>query len=58
VSSVSVALTVVVIDGLLGSLDTWCCRRMEISCTDRVRNEELHRVKEKRNILDSKKKEG
>jgi hypothetical protein len=30
----------------------WCWRRMEISWTDRVRNEEvLHRVKEVRNIV-------
>jgi hypothetical protein len=32
--------------------DMWCWRRMEISLTDRVRNEEaLRRVKEERNIL-------
>ena len=36
----------------LESFETWCRRRMEISWTDRVRNEEvLHRVKEERNIL-------
>jgi hypothetical protein len=36
----------------LESFEMWCCRRMEISWTDRVRNEEvLHRVKEERNIL-------
>jgi hypothetical protein len=37
----------------LDSFEMWCWRRMEkISCTDRVRNEEvLHRVKEMRNIL-------
>jgi hypothetical protein len=37
----------------LGSLEMWCCRRMEkIIWTDRVRNVEvLHRVKEKRNII-------
>jgi len=30
----------------------WCWRRMEISWTDRVRNEKvLHRAKEERNIL-------
>jgi hypothetical protein len=29
----------------------WCWRRMQISWTDRVRNEVLHRVKEERNIL-------
>jgi hypothetical protein len=30
----------------------WCWRRMEISWTDHVRNEEaLHKVKEQRNIL-------
>jgi hypothetical protein len=29
----------------------WCWRRMEISWTDRVKNEVLHRVKEERNIL-------
>ena len=34
------------------SSEMWCWRRMEISWTDRVRNEEvLHRVKEKRNIV-------
>jgi hypothetical protein len=34
------------------SFAMWCWRRMEkISWTDRVRNEVLHRVKEKRNIL-------
>jgi hypothetical protein len=32
--------------------EMWCWRRMEISCTDRVRNEEvLHRVNEQRNII-------
>jgi hypothetical protein len=32
--------------------EVWCWRRMEkISCTDRVRNEVLHRVKEERSIL-------
>ena len=37
----------------LGSFETWCWRRMEkISCTDRVRNEEvLLRVKEERNVM-------
>jgi hypothetical protein len=36
----------------LESLKIWCRRRMEISWTDRVRNEEvLHRVREERNIL-------
>jgi hypothetical protein len=37
----------------LENFEMWCWRRMEkISCTDRVRNEEvLHRVKEVRNIL-------
>jgi hypothetical protein len=37
----------------LESFQMWCLRRMEtISCTDRVRNEEvLHRVKEERNII-------
>jgi hypothetical protein len=34
----------------------WWWRRMEISSFDRVRNEEvLHRVKEERNILHTKK---
>jgi hypothetical protein len=44
----------------LESFETWCWRRMEISWTDCVRNEEvLHRVKEERNILHTiKKKEG
>jgi hypothetical protein len=32
----------------LGSILMWCWRRMEISCTDRMRNEEvLCRVKER-----------
>jgi hypothetical protein len=36
----------------LESFEMWCWRRMEISWTERVRNEEvLHRVKEERNIL-------
>jgi hypothetical protein len=36
----------------LQSFEMWCWRRMEISWTDRVRNEEvLHRVKEDRNIV-------
>jgi hypothetical protein len=36
----------------LESFEMWCWRRMKISWTDRVRNEEvLHRVKEERNIL-------
>ena len=36
----------------LESSAMWCWRRMEISWTDRVRNEEvLHGVKEERNIL-------
>jgi hypothetical protein len=36
----------------LESFEMWCWRRMEISWTDRVRNEEvLHRVKEERNIV-------
>jgi hypothetical protein len=36
----------------LESFETWCWRRMEISWTDRVRNEQvLHRVKEERSIL-------
>jgi hypothetical protein len=36
----------------LESFEMWCRRRIEISCTDRVRNEEvLLRVKEQRNIL-------
>jgi hypothetical protein len=37
----------------LESFEMWCCRRMDkISCTDRVRSEEvLHRVKEERNIV-------
>jgi hypothetical protein len=35
----------------LESFEVWCCRIMEISWADRVRNEEvLHRVKEERNI--------
>jgi hypothetical protein len=42
----------------LESLEMWCWRRMEISWTDRVRNEEvLQRVKEKRNILHTIKEE-
>jgi hypothetical protein len=39
----------------LESFEMWCWRRMEISWTDRVRNEVLHRVKEGRNILHYKK---
>jgi hypothetical protein len=36
----------------LESFEMWCCRRMEISWTYHVRNEEvLLRVKEQRNIL-------
>jgi hypothetical protein len=36
----------------LESFEMWCWRRVEISWTDRVRNEEvLHRVKEERNIV-------
>ena len=36
----------------LESFVTWCRRRMQISCVDRVRAEEvLHTVKEERNIL-------
>jgi hypothetical protein len=36
----------------LESFEMWCWRRMEISWTDRVRNEKvLHTVKEERNIL-------
>jgi hypothetical protein len=36
----------------LENFETWCWRRMEkISWTDRVRNEVLHTVKEKRNII-------
>jgi hypothetical protein len=36
----------------LESFEMWCWRRMEISWTDRVRNEKvLHRVKEERNNL-------
>jgi hypothetical protein len=36
----------------LESFEMWCWRRMEISWTDRVRNEEvLNRVNEERNIL-------
>jgi hypothetical protein len=36
----------------LETLEMWCLKRMEISWTDCVRNEEiLYRVKEERNIL-------
>ena len=36
----------------LESSEMWCCRRMKISWTDHIRNEEvLQRVKEKGNIL-------
>jgi hypothetical protein len=44
----------------LESFRMWCWRRMEISWTDPVRNEEvLQRVKEERNILHAiKKKDG
>jgi hypothetical protein len=34
----------------------WGWRRMEITWTDRVRNEVLHRVKEQRNILHTRKR--
>jgi hypothetical protein len=41
----------------LKSFEMWCWRRMEISWTDRVRNEEmLHRAKEQRNILHTTKR--
>ena len=41
----------------LESFETWCCRRMEISWTDRVRNEEvLQRVKEEKNFLQTMKR--
>ena len=33
------------------SFEIWCWSRMEISCTEHVRNEVLQRVKEKRNII-------
>ena len=30
----------------------WCSRRMEkIRCTDRVKNKEVHRIKDKRNMI-------
>jgi hypothetical protein len=36
----------------LKKFEMWCWRRMEISWTDRVKNEEvLHRVKEERNVI-------
>jgi Leu/Phe-tRNA-protein transferase len=36
----------------LEGFEMWCCRRMEISWTDHVRNVEvLHRVEEERNII-------
>jgi len=35
----------------LESFEMWYWRRMEVSCTDRVRNEVLQRVEEERNIL-------
>ena len=42
----------------LGSSEMRCWRRIEkISWTDCVRNEELHRVKEEKNILHAIKKE-
>jgi hypothetical protein len=40
----------------LKSFEMWCWRRMEISWTDRVRNEVLHRVKDERNVPDTLKK--
>jgi len=42
----------------LESFEMWCWRRMEkINWTDRVRNEELlQRVKEGRNILETRKR--
>ena len=46
----------------LGSFEMWCWKRMKISWTNQVENEEiLHRVKVKRNIIPSykhKTKEG
>ena len=43
----------------LESYDMWCCRRMEISWRDRVRNEEvLHRVKNERKYTYNEKKGG
>jgi hypothetical protein len=36
--------------------EMWCWRRMQISWTDRVRSEVLHRVKEERNILQTMKR--
>jgi len=35
----------------LVGFEMWCWRRMEISWTDYVRNELLHRIKVDRNIL-------
>jgi hypothetical protein len=40
----------------LKSFEMWCWRRMEISWTDRVRNEVLQRVKEERSILHTTKR--
>ena len=40
----------------LESFAMWCWRMMMISWTDRVRNEELHRVKEDRNFLHAMKR--
>ena len=37
---------------LSGSSENWCCRRREISCTDRVPNDEVSLIlKEERNVL-------
>jgi hypothetical protein len=41
------------------SCEMWCCRRLEKnSWTDRVRSEEVGRVKEEENIVQKKQKEG
>jgi hypothetical protein len=41
-----------IVQKYLESFEIWCWRKMEISCVDRVKNEEvLQRVKDERNIL-------
>jgi hypothetical protein len=34
-----------------GSFEMWCWKKMEISLTDRVKNEEVNEIKDVRNIL-------
>jgi hypothetical protein len=47
-----------IVQKYLERFEMWCWRRMEkVSCADRVKNEEvMHRVKEERNILETRKR--